>query len=144
MTMKNPAPAPARSLAWDWINAARYYLGGRRGMLIMSALVIAGGLALNWSWLVAAGIAPLLIGVLPCVAMCALGLCMHKMGGQSCSTGTAAGKAADPAPDDAPSTPSERISTGQPNPPPTEKSLEMAKPNEQWRPSEPAKTERSR
>jgi hypothetical protein len=44
------------------------------------------GLALNWSWLVAIGVAPLLVALAPCAAMCALGLCMSRMGGKSCST----------------------------------------------------------
>jgi len=44
------------------------------------------GLALNWSWLAAAGVAPILISLLPCLAMCALGLCMNRAGSQSCST----------------------------------------------------------
>lgn len=64
---------------------ARYYLGGRRGLLILAGLAIAAGLALNWSWLVAVGIAPILIAILPCLAMCALGLCMSRAGGKSCS-----------------------------------------------------------
>lgn len=85
MTATNSTKTAAGSLARDWLSAARYYLGRRRGLLILTAAVVVGGLALNWSWLVAAGIAPLLIGVLPCVAMCALGLCMHKVGGQSCA-----------------------------------------------------------
>ncbi|RVH28084.1 hypothetical protein CN211_25985 [Sinorhizobium meliloti] len=37
------------------------------------------GLAFNWNWLVAAGVAPPLLSVLPCLAMCALGLCMNRM-----------------------------------------------------------------
>jgi hypothetical protein len=44
------------------------------------------GAAFNWSWLVAVGIVPLLITLLPCAAMCALGLCMNRMMGGSCST----------------------------------------------------------
>jgi hypothetical protein len=40
---------------------------------------------LSWSWLAALGIAPLLIALAPCAAMCALGLCASKMGGKSCS-----------------------------------------------------------
>lgn len=74
------------SLRRDLLYAARYYLGGRRGLIALAVIALASGLALNWSWLVAAGIAPLLLGVLPCVAMCALGLCMNRMGGKSCST----------------------------------------------------------
>jgi hypothetical protein len=42
-------------------------------------LVLGSGLVLNWSWLVAIGLAPIILGVLPCVAMCALGMCV--MGG---------------------------------------------------------------
>ena len=52
----------------------------RAGVAIATA-----GLAFNWSWLVAAGLAPLLLSVLPCVAMCALGLGMSRMTGASCS-----------------------------------------------------------
>ena len=53
---------------------------------MLAGLASAAGLALNWSWLAAAGIAPILISVLPCLAMCALGLCMNRSGGKSCST----------------------------------------------------------
>ena len=58
-------------------------LRNRRIWLAATIAAIIGGLAFNWSWLVAAGAAPLLIGVLPCSAMCALHLCA-KPGGQSC------------------------------------------------------------
>ena len=76
---------------------ARRYLTGRRGLIVLAAVTLAAGLALNWSWLVAAGIAPLLITALPCVAMCALGLCMNRMAGRKCSTEDAfSGSSADP------------------------------------------------
>src|SRR3546814_20920826 len=71
------------TLTQDLLYAGRYYLGGRRGLLILVAVAILAGLALNWSWLVAVGIAPILLGVLPCFAMCALGLCMHHAGSKS-------------------------------------------------------------
>jgi hypothetical protein len=74
------------SLGRDLLYALRYYLGSRRGLLVLAGLAIAAGLALNWNWLAAAGIAPILISLLPCVAMCALGLCMNRSGGKSCST----------------------------------------------------------
>lgn len=74
------------SLGRDVLYALRYYLGGRRGSLILAAVAIVGGLAFNWSWLTAAGIAPLLLAALPCVAMCALGLCMNKITGGSCKS----------------------------------------------------------
>jgi hypothetical protein len=65
---------------------ARTYLTGRRGLIALAAIALIAGAAFNWSWLVAVGIAPLLITALPCVAMCALGLCMNRMAGRKCST----------------------------------------------------------
>jgi len=60
----------------DWLRA-------RRGWLGVGLVAAVGGLWLGWPGLVAAGIAPVLLGVLPCVAMCALGLCM-KSGTRAC------------------------------------------------------------
>lgn len=51
----------------------------RRGLLTIAGVAIVGGLGLNWSWLVAAGIAPVLLSLLPCATMCALGLCAMQM-----------------------------------------------------------------
>src|SRR3546814_11929122 len=85
MTTPRSRETTATSLSQDLLYMTRYYLGGRRGLLILAGLVLAAGLVLNWSWLVAVGIAPILIAVLPCVAMCALGLCMSRAGGRSCS-----------------------------------------------------------
>jgi len=65
--------------------AVRTYLTGRRGLIALAAVALIAGAAFNWSWLVAVGIAPLLITALPCVAMCALGLCMNRMAGRKCS-----------------------------------------------------------
>lgn len=45
--------------------------------IALGALVIAG-LAANLSWVVAAGAVPIVIGVLPCLAMCALHLCYMR------------------------------------------------------------------
>lgn len=72
------------------LSAVRDNLGGRRGLLALAAIALAGGLALNWNWLAAVGVAPLLLAVLPCVAMCGLGLCMNRTAGRTCSSGTAA------------------------------------------------------
>src|SRR5437867_442549 len=65
-----------RSFSQDLWSAARYYLGGRTGLILLAAVALGAGAYFNWGWLVAAGIAPLLLTALPCVAMCALGLCM--------------------------------------------------------------------
>ena len=71
--------APDTSLARDLLAAARYYVGGRRGLVVVAAIALAGGLWLGWPALVAAGIAPFLVALAPCAVMCALGLCMgHK------------------------------------------------------------------
>jgi hypothetical protein len=54
-------------------------------MFVLAASALGLGLMLNWSFLVAAGVAPLIISLLPCVAMCALGLCMNGARGRSCA-----------------------------------------------------------
>jgi hypothetical protein len=78
-----PAEQPS-SLARDWINTARYYLFNVRGVLILSGAAVIGGIAFNWSWLVATGLAPILLAALPCAVMCGLGLCMNRLFGNSC------------------------------------------------------------
>lgn len=55
------------------------YLGGRRGLLVLGGIALTLGAGLNWSWLAAAGITPVLVGLLPCAAMCALGLCLPRL-----------------------------------------------------------------
>lgn len=64
-------------------NRVLQYLSGRRGLVFLAALLLGSGIALNWSWLVAVGVAPLLLAFAPCAAMCALGLCMSKTAGGS-------------------------------------------------------------
>jgi len=71
--------------AQDQLRSLRPWLRGRRVWWVAAALAVAAGAALNWGWLVAIGAAPLLVAALPCVAMCALGLCMNRMMGRSCS-----------------------------------------------------------
>ena len=66
----------------------RYYLSGRRALIVAALLLGAAGLYLGWGWLAAAGVAPVLLALAPCAAMCALGLCMSKAGGKSCSPGS--------------------------------------------------------
>lgn len=81
MTNVTSTDTSDQSLTRDILDAARYYLGGRRTLVVLTAILIVGGIASNWGWLVAIGLAPVLISLLPCAAMCALGLCMHKMAG---------------------------------------------------------------
>ena len=96
MNTRQPAPSSETPLGQDLLYALRYYLGGRRAWLALAALAGLGGLVFNWSWLVAIGVAPLLIAILPCVAMCALGLCMNQMVGGSCSSEEASRASAQP------------------------------------------------
>lgn len=69
----------------------RHYFTNRMVLAVLAVAVVGAGLAFNWSWLVAAGIAPILLALAPCAAMCALGLCMKGMGGKSCSAEKNAG-----------------------------------------------------
>lgn len=50
-----------------------------RNLLI--SLALAGGtgaLVLGWDWVVAAGLASIILALAPCLVMCALGLCMRR------------------------------------------------------------------
>ena len=77
---------PVSSFAQRLTQLAGYWLRGRMGLIVATALVGAGTV-LNWNWLVAAGFAPIILSVLPCLAMCALGIaCMRGSGDSSCST----------------------------------------------------------
>jgi hypothetical protein len=79
------AARPEQSIPRDLLYAARYYLLSRTGLLSVAGLAIVAGAALNWNWLVATGIAPILIALLPCAVMCGLGLCFHRLAGGSCA-----------------------------------------------------------
>ena len=80
------------------------WLRGRRVLMLGAVALAGGGAALGWPWLVAFGVAPILLALLPCAAMCALGLCMGKHG-SSASADAAGAKLTTIAPallDDAP------------------------------------------
>ncbi len=85
MTTKQLKNTPV-SLAQGVVNTFWPYVSGRRGLIILVIGLAAGGMAMNWGWLVAAGLAPILLALLPCAVMCGLGLCMNKAGGKSCSS----------------------------------------------------------
>lgn len=80
------SPSPRNNL----VERLRSYWGGRRGLLALGAGALALGVGLNWGWLAAVGVAPVLLAVLPCAAMCALGLCMPGMMKKSSGTPEAA------------------------------------------------------
>jgi hypothetical protein len=74
-----------RYYLWRTTSRVRPYLKNRRTLIFLAVGVLGAGAALNWGWLVAIGVAPMLLALAPCAAMCALGLCM-KGGGKSCSS----------------------------------------------------------
>ena len=78
-----PESAPlAETPLWrEAFNIARYYLANRWVLLALGGGVLAIGAALNWGWLVAVGVAPILVAAAPWAVMCALGLCAMKMTG---------------------------------------------------------------
>jgi hypothetical protein len=60
----------------------------RKAVLIaLAALTIAVGLFFGWGWVAAAGLSPVVLGLLPCVAMCAAGLCMNRFGQKTACAG---------------------------------------------------------
>ena len=73
MTNYDPANPIRRPLGLDW----RQVLGNRFVLLAIIGVAIFLTAKFNWGWLVAAGIAPLMLSAGPCIAMCALGLCMQ-------------------------------------------------------------------
>lgn len=84
----------------DNVRRLRHYFGGRRGLIVLAVIIVVVAAFFNWGWLVAAGLAPLLLALAPCAAMCALGLCMNKTGGKSCASDA---KSGDPGADTMPS-----------------------------------------
>ena len=79
-----PATASAGARVRSWLRSPR-------GLLLIGIAVIAAGLALGWNWVVAIGLAPIVLAVAPCALMCALGMCMMGMGrGKSAGSTTVA------------------------------------------------------
>ena len=79
----NPAQsccAPAGKSGW---------FSSRNVLIAGIVLAVAAGLFFGWNWIAAAGVASLILGILPCLAMCALGLCMNRMGKKDAPTSEA-------------------------------------------------------
>jgi hypothetical protein len=80
MTVPQATTTADSSLWRDGLRIVRYYLGNRWVLVALGGVVLVAGIALNWGWLVAAGVAPILLSTLPCLVMCGLGLCMMCRG----------------------------------------------------------------
>jgi hypothetical protein len=75
MSETNAADLSARPRPQLILGILRGFARDRRVMIAAGVLALVLGAASSWSWLVAVGAAPVLLAVLPCAAMCALGLC---------------------------------------------------------------------
>lgn len=81
------ARVPLAARAWQILTLGDR-LARRVAVVIWLSAAIAASLFLGWGWLVAVGLSSVVLSVLPCVAMCALGLCAGS--GKKCSDQTAA------------------------------------------------------
>ena len=71
-------------------------LRNRWVLVTVAVLALVAIVAASWNWLVAAGLAALLVSALPCLVMCGLGLCMHRFLGGSGSPQASGSATADP------------------------------------------------
>lgn len=98
MSLSESTKTKETSLTRDVLYAARYYLGNQWALLILIGLAAAIGLYFGgWGWLVAAGLAPIVLSLLPCTVMCVFGVCMM------CRSNKAQSAAPRESADDAPS-----------------------------------------
>lgn len=75
-----PASTPLALPVQPTRSPIRPWFGSPHGLIISGIVIVAAGLALGWNWVVAFGLAPLILSVAPCAAMCALGMCMMPKG----------------------------------------------------------------
>lgn len=62
-----------------------------RVLALAAATAVVAGIGFGWQWLQTAGALSLALSVLPCLAMCAAGICMNRMsGGGRCDSKAAA------------------------------------------------------
>ena len=73
------------SKAQQLLNVVWPLVGARKTRIGLLLSIVAIGMYFNWSWFVAAGVAPIILSILPCAAMCAFGLCMRPGKKGSCS-----------------------------------------------------------
>jgi hypothetical protein len=102
--------APGTSVARRFPAVIRRWLTGRRGLITAGLGILAAGLALDWNWLTAIGVAPVILSLAPCAVMCAIGACAMIKGNSPGGNGTATGPASAQEPPPAVSTPEEQQS----------------------------------
>ena len=79
LPMRNPSPDV---VGRNFLAGGRStsVLSGRGRWLLSGVVTLVAAAALNWSWLAAAGIVPIVLAVFPCAMICALHLCAHRNG----------------------------------------------------------------
>jgi hypothetical protein len=87
----------AEGAARRWAHRLGPWLGSWRGMMILGGLLVAAGLYAGWGWLTAVGLAPIILALAPCAAMCAIGACAMSRGGSGCAKPAAEQKIEPPA-----------------------------------------------
>lgn len=68
------------TLSQDIGSYLRYQLRGWRGVIAAAVVLSVPAFWYGWPWLVAAGLAPLVLAMAPCAVMCAAGMCMNRAG----------------------------------------------------------------
>ncbi len=69
MTQGTAGPVARESPREACAPSSRLIRGGGRFWLVLVAVAVVAGAAFNWSWLVAIGVAPLLLTLLPCLTV---------------------------------------------------------------------------
>jgi hypothetical protein len=94
--MNTPQIKSTPTLQAGFTPAALHYLRNRWVLVALAVLALVAIVAASWNWLVAAGLATILVSALPCLVMCGLGLCMHRFLGGSGSPQASGSAAAEP------------------------------------------------
>jgi hypothetical protein len=82
----NPTGTPRAGPAQPIQDFIRRWLTGRRGLIIGGVVIVVAGMALGWNWLSAIGVAPIILSLAPCAAMCAIGACAMMKANSSGAT----------------------------------------------------------
>lgn len=80
MENSQPLESSTATRAFDQFITLGRRISRRTALLALAAATAAAGLYFGWNWLVAAGLAPIIVPLALCAAMCALGLCAHRTG----------------------------------------------------------------